>query len=58
MRVLFIQAGTLGAEIYEDVKKLNLEHLYLSYENIKVLNGALMYYLDSLSYLVDSYDKK
>lgn len=57
MRVLFIQAGTLGAEIYEDVKKLNLEHLYLSYENIKVLNGALMYYLDSLSYLIDSYDK-
>lgn len=51
MRVLFILTGICGTEPNDDIKKYNLEHLTVSVDNLSIINGSLMPYLDTVSYI-------
>ena len=53
MRILFILTGICGTEPNDDIKKYNLEHLTISIDTLRIMNGSLMPYLDTASYIDD-----
>lgn len=53
MRILFILTGIYGTEPNDDIKKYNLEHLTISIDSLRIMNGSLMPYLDTASYIDD-----
>ena len=53
MRILFILTGICGTEPNDDIKKYNLEHLTISIDTLRIMNGSLIPYLDTASYIDD-----
>lgn len=49
MRLLFILTGILGSGKSYDIKKHQLEHLTISTDNLRIMNGTLLPYIDKSS---------
>ena len=56
MRILFMLAGIPGSGKSYSIKQLQLEHLTLSTDTLRVMNGTLLPYIDKSSNIDSFYD--
>ena len=56
MRILFMLTGILGSGKSYSIKQLQLEHLTLSTDTLRVMNGTLLPYIDKSSNIDSFYD--
>ena len=56
MRILFMLTGIPGSGKSYDIKKLQLEHLTISTDTLRVMNGTLLPYINKSSNIDNFYD--
>ncbi len=56
MRILFMLTGIPGSGKSYDIKKLQLEHLTISTDTLRIMNGTLLPYIDKSSNIENFYD--
>ncbi len=56
MQILFMLTGIPGSGKSYDIKRLNLEHLTISADTLRIMNGTLFPYIDKSSNIDSFYD--